>query len=282
MPFLSLNGHTIKVFNATPRQTLTQKGGARRSFKGQIRDPRRNIRRAWKMDACFFDYDEATMLENVINGLGHYVGFVDGMEATTGLNPDPGFRDLFFRPSTSVPSTNITGMITTPLTGNFRFDYDAQLGADWTVHWREDDSSTWEIITKRSDGAQWVSGVRNDAYVTAAEVTVSSGVVQGRDANSNLENMTDLAILPYLATESHILSWHAATERFSPLPVLRVEGDLFSENIIWGVGQVGDVRYIQKPEDIPGIGWLNNAKIVSFEIAEVNETFIADTEYVAS
>lgn len=281
MPFLTLNGHTISVFNATPRKTLTQKGSARRSFKGQIRDSRRNIRRAWRMDACFLDYEEAVSLENVIDGVGHYIGFTDGLEATTGLNPQPGFGAFILDLSLAIPSTSISSGIRSAADPSFIIEYNAQLISKWTVQWRETtDGTNWSIITERSDGAIWADGVRNDSYVSLATLGVASGVATFTDGNGDLEAMTDLAILPYEVTEDHILSWHSSTRPFSPLPVLRVEGDITQESVIWAVGNISDIKYIQKPREYPGIGWLNNAKVISFELGEVNESFISDTGYI--
>ena len=84
MAFLEVNGITMPVANATARRSVSKKGDRSRSFRGVLRDGRRNIRRAWDIELVFTDHEEGEAFCQLISGHGHLFD-MQGPVASTGL-----------------------------------------------------------------------------------------------------------------------------------------------------------------------------------------------------
>lgn len=90
----------------------------------------------------------------------------------------------------------------------------------------------------------------------------------------------DLIILPWRASESQLASWTQRNSRWGPLPLLSMDGEVlegaddassFGSTLV--MGDVLSVDLIQKPTTVKGFGWVNNAKIVRFQLGEIDESF---------
>lgn len=92
--------------------------------------------------------------------------------------------------------------------------------------WTKDGSGDWEHHILRSDGAKWVDGVRNDGATLLFEV--SANVWTLLDDGSNIRYFDDLVWLPFAIYDDWGAGW-IQTEAFSPLPDLKVWGDLFGD-----------------------------------------------------
>ena len=286
MSFLNIQGWTVPVTNATPKRRLMKTGGGRStSFRGMSRDPRRGVRRMWDVTACFLDFDEGDALIHLIQGEGHLVHFKDGLEASTGLMPDPGHELIVVDPDASNSFGDLgAATVFQGVQGQCFLTYDAQLADDcWTLVWW-DVQGGWVPMTKRSDGAGWRAGVRDDTAGSPGGSSDFFVEVQGGkvcwiiDNPSGGQVVDDFTMLPWVAPESMILDWHAMSNPFGPFPVLRVEGDIIEEDFAFCVGEVTGVDFIQKSTQVPGIGWVNNAKVVKFALMEVPEGFVRDAD----
>jgi hypothetical protein len=285
MAFLSLNDYTIKVVNETPIRKLERRGREGRSFRGILRDARRGIRRGWDMEACFLDFEEAEGLLGLIEGRGHKIACADGLQASTGLNPEPGHQRVRLSPALTTPFGGLGRIsVDSSLTGEIILQYDAQFDDNcWTVHWWELNGSTWEHHAKRSDGVGYLDGVQDNTvgnFGGSSEfvVDVTGGVVTFSMDDGGTETFDDLILLPYLASKQQIAAWAVAPNPFGPLPVLRARGDFIQESHIYVLGEVTGIRYVQKPQEITPFGWLNNAKIISFRLLEVADAYVFDTD----
>jgi hypothetical protein len=101
--------------------------------------------------------------------------------------------------------------------------------SEWTVLvWRSTDGSTWTHYIVRSDGAKWVSGVRNDA---ASTTFISAGSGNAALVNSEGANRfyDDLIILPFKILDSWAPTLGTMAASYCPPPYLDLSGDLVPE-----------------------------------------------------
>lgn len=100
------------------------------------------------------------------------------------------------------------------------------VGSLYTVAaWTKVGSGDWEHQILRSDGAQWVDGVRSDMATLVIDVATS--VFTLLDDGASTSYFDDLVWLPFEIADSWGPDW-PLTEAFSDLPKLNVTGDMLS------------------------------------------------------
>lgn len=238
------------------------------------------------MTACFTKlgdgYIEAEAFERLVQGEGHYFSFADGLQASTGLNPMPGYNAVVINFNNGL--AGLPGYLRGLILPNI--EYDAQLGEEWTIIFRDGLGGGEFVDTGaalRSDGFYVLNGGASSgtwypgSWPTTLEVDVVDGVLRLSGTGSNVD---DLVILPFRASESMM---NALTEdsggdpMWGPLPVHRITGDVIAEDHAFMVGEVTGVRFVQKPQEVSGnvsTMWVNNAKLVDFTLAEVPRAFV--------
>jgi len=87
--FLTLNGLDVGAADATPRRSIRRAGRRGRSFRGALRDAHRSRRRTWDCQTCYQAFSDADPLERWLWGEGHLIDLSDGLQASTGLIPEP-------------------------------------------------------------------------------------------------------------------------------------------------------------------------------------------------
>jgi hypothetical protein len=290
--FLSLNGIRIPVVNASAAKRIERMGRRERSYRGALRDSRRGLRRAWNLDLCFPDYAEGEAFVRLIQGEGHFVDFSSGIEASTGLLPvgnprielRPGQWGPRGRGVAVVPST-----LTTAGTPNGFLRYDAQLPEEWTVLWFERggvatggsyETGGWVPFGLRADGAGYKAGTLTAnvgdslGTVSNASVTVQGGDLILRNGPEEDFGIDDLLILPYALPDSWMATLTGlSAPKWPALPVLSATGDFLEQDRTYVVGAITGIRYQQRGGLVPGVGWLNNAMLISATLAEVEPTF---------
>lgn len=228
-------------------------------------------------------YAEAEAFEHLVQGEGHFIGFGTGLHASTGLNPMPGYAAITWNGAAwygNQPGYIITSSSTV-------LQYDAQLGRDWSVLFREGGVSpvwaggaTFNSAGRASyNGGSYTYGIGDWAQGNDHDVSVIDGVVTFRGtSNSHLD---DVVILPWVITDEMADLWSTPNLAngepvWGPLPVLRVTGDLIAESHSYMVGEVTGVKYVGKGRVGGNVSsmWVNNAKIVDFTLTEVSDTFV--------
>lgn len=278
MAFLSLNGFALPVADATARRRVVKTGRRERAFRRPLRDMSRGARRTWDVDLVVLDPDAADAVIAAIQGRGHFFDMADGLQASTSLMPLAGVhssvrmlpqtwgahgRGAAWFGSASQPSA---------------VRWDAQLPDAWTVLWREYGADhIWHTYAKRIDGAGFVDGARLDTIGettgTHMSVVVVDGVVNFGPATVAPLMVDDVVVLPYRAPDAMLASWTVqAAPKFGPCPLVHLQGDAINGDV-WAVGEVTDVRFVQKPNLLAGYGWLSNAKVISATFTEVEEAF---------
>lgn len=289
MSYLELAGVQLRALDGRSSQQLGNPARRSRSWRGFMRDARRNIRRSWQFEGKFLDYGEAESLQHILNGEGHMFDFEDGLQSWTGLNPMPGYKTRLYagaankagNPSgTMGPGDGIGN-------GDIFMQYDAQLPSEWTLVWWETvgaSSSTWIQVAIRSDGQGWLGGVEDltvgrpgDSNKFGLEVV--DGFVNIYLNDNTTPRMDDLVILPYKAYSNHITAWATQDDvKFSPLPALRVTGDFCNEDYVLCLGEVTGSSYLQKPADEGG-AWVNNSQTIRFKLHEIKPGFLLDDTF---
>jgi hypothetical protein len=235
----------------------------------------------WDVEALFQDFQDAESLSNLILGQGHHFGWTGGPESSTGLMPDP-------LPSTAVGvGVKFTGGSSARFCGGVQGDiflrYDTQLiDSDWTIIWMESGSA---VCVRRSDGAGFFNGIRDDETGRingpsrfVADVVDGSAVFGVDAALASGQFMFPADVFPWFASDGMIAEWSAnlttvGSKYVGDTPVLRIAGDIIEEDNAFCVGEITGEDYIQKPKNVPGVGWVNNAKIVKFALMETPETW---------
>lgn len=281
MPFLRINGHQVFVRDATPVRKVTKAGRRGRSFRGVQRDARRAVRRAWDMQAVILESEDANALMGLLWGEGHQFDFADGLQASTGLGPRPGYGAV--RVNAQAYGANGRGVLQVPAVAGRFLQYDAQLRDDeWTLLWSTYAGFTWNGSVKRSDGVGYRNGARNDNVgepgglsPDGVVVRVTDGVVDLINSSATVRNMDDLVVLPYKMTETMMaaVSQPVTNGKFGPCPVLVCSGDFFGGRTTFCVAEVQGSGFSGRASTIPGIGWVSNAQVVRFTLMELEPGF---------
>lgn len=284
MPFLTVNGVTFSVRAGSANRSIVRKGKRSRAYRGQMRNATRGKRRKQVFQACFKDFEFAETMIDVINGDGHLVNFINGVDATTSLQPEVGSWANTRLDKATGPFTGFEAGCLESEGADLLFRYKAQLGDESTIHtWAKVDTAVWKPHTFRSDGIYYVDGVRQDSSfnyggvtIGNLEIAVRGGSLDLTGTGSDITRYSNLAILPYWAHTDFIEAWHASTKPWSGLPALRVEGDALVTDHEMFFGEVTGVGFIGKPREVAPWGWLNNAQIVEFTLDEVADGFVYD------
>ena len=286
MPFLTINGYTVPVINGSPRRRIPTVGPRSRSFRGQIRDARRGARRMWDIEALFLDFDDAESLAHLVLGEGHHFGWGTdgGLQASTGLMPEPGAGAVY------LSDTNLVTFVG-GAQGDIFLRYDAQLiDSDWTIAWVENVGGA-KFAARRSDGAGFFDGSRDDStgrlngpsnfLVDVVDEVLTIGI---NVPSATGQILHPLDALSWIASDGMIAEWGASISDVSSmaaLPTVKISGDIIEEDQTLCVGQISGLDYIQKPTAVPGVGWVNNAKILKFSLIEVPKTWSPDASPVS-
>jgi len=285
MALLAIDGVTVPVFDGSANRSISRRGDRARSMRGVMRDGGRGSRRAWSLRACFTDfvsgYAEAEAFERHVNGEGHLATFEHGLACSTGLNPLPGYSLGAAGAWASNPGADGTVGLLSITAGGF-IQYDPQVRDDeWTICFHEDPGTTVAAVY-RSDGVGWLDGVVQawsaGSYFTDTYPLVVDGIatliaVSGADVD-------DLRLLPYECSTAQGVAWSTlptGSPIVGPTPSLKMTGALIAETHTYVLGEVTGVEYAQKPQQLVGqflSTWINNAKIVSFNLVEVPSPFV--------
>lgn len=285
MAFLKLNGYEVNVLNATPRRRIERVGRRDRSFRGQLRDAHRSRRRSWMASTCFESFSEADAFERWLWGEGHFFDFKEGLHASTGLLPEPGYGGKLRINRFALDPFGTFSVPFVEVDDEIFLQYNAQLGADWSVSWWERDTThgtTFHHAVKRSDGTGYYDGVEDntvgdDGGTSAIVVNVAGGTVyfsrQVLGSPGDITRFSDMAIYPYQITARMADGLANATGNGGPLPVLLMEGDIIGDTPTFVVCEVRSSEYTQAVVDM-ATGLESNVKKVDFNIIEVDDKFV--------
>ena len=285
--FLRINGWTVKVLNASPRQSIKKAGARRRSFRGRLRTSEKNHRQSWVVEAVVKDNVDAEALINLLTTGGHFFDFKDGLQASTALQPRAGYPPSGVRlQPTSWGDFGKGALTIATATTGVVLAIDAQLGDDWTIICRRVNPTTgiFEGVAQRSAGASYVNGSKSTTFgfrpSSGGEqfrFHVLDGVVEVvKEGTANAETIDDLVILPWLASDAQLAAWTSeasAITKFGPLPWVRVDGVMVGSREIVCEPKFLDSDFVGKPHELPGVGWTTNARIVRFALTMVEDSF---------
>lgn len=292
MSFISINGYKVLIANATPRAKTMRRGRRGRSFRGQMRDARRYVRRAWDITAVVLSREEGDALERLVCGEGHFFDLQDGFQAATGLSPVTGGVLSGMQLRAAGWGAFGHGFVHTPLasTTGVLLSWDPQLDSEWTVILRRYNGvpNVWQGCALRSDGVAYVNGVPSATFgLPSAEggtgifPRVTDGIVEiVKDGVSQTELIDDVVVLPYRAAPTMMVAFTnpvASSAKFGPCPLVRVTGDFCGGQTILCVGDFTSADFVSKPTFFDTFGWVSNGKVVKFTLGEVETNFDVKT-----
>ena len=261
MPFLAIGGFPVPVQDGSASLSTVRQGQKSRSPSGLLRTSQRDDRLEMAGVTRYYATEDADAFEGLVNGRGHVFHFQDGLQSFTGLQPEPNYAGLTI--DTGAATANINGSLDITQ-GSFRLRYNAQLGHNWTVQWREYDGADWSIATLTAGGLSYLDGAATagvGSTATALAVEVLDGVVRlSYSGSGTLDKLADLVVLPYNMTAEMVQPLHATNYNFSPLPMLKLSGGALPQPML-AVGQVASSSVVQG--NVNG-SWENNLRQVSF------------------
>jgi hypothetical protein len=257
MPFLALCGWEIPIADGQASQIEAGGRGRSVSLWGTPRAAQRLSVRRWDLTSRILSQEDADALQELLGGIGHVLPFDTGLDASTGLAPERGYRAKL------LPSSGaFAGAVEVLASGTLV--YDAQLGDRWTVTLWTYEGGAWVPYTVRDDGAKWASGVRNDT-ATTSWLSVASGALTLSPGGA-ARRFDDLTILPWRSSAAQIAAHHARTAGFPRLPLLELTGDLVPDAAVTVSAELEEQEGVQAQlED----GWEAGARRVSFTLTEV-------------
>lgn len=280
MPFLSLNGITVPVENASMSRSINRKGDFPPAVSGALSRTTRELHRSWDFDICFQNFDEGKAFINLLEGNGHFWDFANGVEASTGLQPS------YFPPMAIMPNiwglngrgvAHVDAFQTNVNQGHFRVNPSFE-ATNWTILWSESIGSGWSKAAKKSNGTGFLNGVTDNTVgesggSTWNRINVVDGqvVMYGTQASGTM-GLDDVLMLPWYVPDSWLETWTSLSgPKLPSMPFLTATGDFISNpyGTAYVVGKVNNVSYTQmrRPSDN---AWQNNAVKISATIFEVD------------
>ncbi len=258
MAFVTINGWRIEVSQGGASRDLMAQGELSPAWSNRPLRRRQALAKKLSFTTVPLDADDATTLEGLLEGRGHYWPFNFSLHSSAGLGPEAGYSaaNIGFSETTNGPASLALQMNT----GSMVFD--TQLPDDWTISYMTSTSATsgWSHRVIRSDGAKWLDGVRNDALVLDEVYVSSSATVL---FSSSPRYFAQLVVLPFGASDSFISSLRPGASKFSSLPRLDIGGDINGGKTIEMMGTNAGQSYVQRA------GWTNNKREVQVELEEV-------------
>lgn len=218
-----------------------------------------------------------------LNGEGHVVYFNDGVHASTGLNPLPGYQGFKINQQGFGAFGAFGGVMETLGGAGELLRYDAQLrDGHWTfMQW--DSDGGWNLKARTGDGRSYqntTGGFTENKETLSPDDEFTIDVVDGVLAlsvnTSGAQYTDDIVILPYNASRAQIEGHASIQHPMGPLPVMRMTGDIVSEQWIYVVGTVTNREYVNKPTNMRGFGWVSNAEVIRFTLTEVTPGWVYD------
>lgn len=271
--FLSVNNIVGQIADATVKTSIVSRGKSKRASGGQAQDGRRGIRRTHVFTTKPLVESEGRAWSELIWGRAHVVSFAEGLQAASGLNPVANHTGITWNSGTGAGGTD--GFITFAGSGDSPvLDYDAQLGDDYTLLWYEDTGGgSWRGCGFSSSAGGWRNGVPNffvgGVGTLMTWTKTGAGVIELRNQSASPTPVDTVVILPWAASGLQMSRWTQANptaEFWGPAPLLRLEGDMFAEDVVYGFGRV-------VTDDRRTFAGLNNARQVKFEIDELDLSF---------
>lgn len=280
MAFLEINGITLPVSNATARRSTSKRGNRSRSYRGVLRDGRRGIRRAWDVELVFTDHEEGTAFCELVSGHGHLFD-MQGPVASTGLTINGQVNMRFNGAIWGSAGRGVAHVLSSLSSSSDAMGFlkcNPQLGEDWTVLWREKDSTDtasrfgWHHHAKRSDGITYSDGV--PAATSHTSLVVNEGELSLVNGDSSNYALDDVLILPWKAPKSWLEKWTTpGSVKWPSMPVLTIRGDIIEQDYAFALGEVTGTSFVSR-QNIAGIGWVNNGMLVQVQLAELEEGYI--------
>lgn len=230
MPYLTLNGVTIPVRaneSQTAREIIGETG---RAFSGALRSTVRARKRNWSLRTPPVTPDLAAAIVGLVEGQGHAFSFDTDLYSTKGL---PVHSSALAAITTSSPKFGDGCLGLDP---NGYVTYATALGGEWTVGVWRDGGGGWTHWMVTSEGAVYQDGAPAGPAPSWLEVDVHGNVTIVDSLGALYD---DLVCLPYVIPASWAAVWGTATEAFSPLPRLRLSGDIVRGLPTLVQGQIG-------------------------------------------
>lgn len=242
--FLKVNDYPIRVKVDTPQRTPVERGTKQDSATGK---PLRVINKRtndFNMETPPLTKVEAETVRGLLEGWGHFYPFDD-----TRIYSSKGL------PAISVDEDAVVDTDENIL----------DLTGDYTAEFEPAGTPRWSVAFK-SAGTGYVKTSEGDIYEGGEEGSLPSGVTITDDEVSFTDiTLTDLIIVPFVATQRFAEVRHETTNLYSRVPKIRVDGVIVSEETMF-YGTTGEREY--QPFYKDGV-YHYEGQTISFDLTEV-------------
>jgi len=251
MAFLTVSGFTIPISASGIALERQGHGEQTMSYGGKQQPQRWGVTRSFDLSSPLTTREDARALSGLIAGDGHFVPFDNTLYSTKGLGPNSGYTITMSAVGGAAGGGYV--QVTSGQTLVYTFDlsnYDRTfmickyVGAAWVHYALTYDASTTTTVQYKN-GAVHAPIAADDitnwfAYdPTNGDWTLEGATIAGAAGNSRYDQMV---IAPYVMTAEMIAAFDTEILTtglpFSPLPALRVSGDLIPDGPQLYVGSI--------------------------------------------
>jgi len=266
MAFLLINNYSVPIAHEQASEDNERLGSQERAFGGELIDiERADPKKIWSMETIPLNGALGHSLEMLLLGRGEVWSFDEG-----GVSPN------FFWGSKGTGTFSITGTITTSIglypavfdrsvafNPTAKVIFDLTLPNDWTVIIRQGAS---QHFVKRSDGAQWIDGIRDD-ITPIPDIGVTAGDRPFiENTTGAIKNYDDFVVLPFLLAEEIVLEVAPLVTPWADLPWLRTSGNVALSAVYFTEGT--NVKTSLSQFHDSSSTWVPAGRVVSFTLRE--------------
>lgn len=231
MAFLTVNGYTIPIAEASPKGTTREIGTASTGLLGSTLKDNRGELRAWTVTTVPDTEESIDALRRLLVGRG-YVWHFDDLGGTDPWQWSANGLGSYVGSGVSQLAGSAHfgdyGIELTATTGTASFATD--LPSTWTAMCWVNTGSGFYHYAETSDGLYFVNGVAA-AQESWFDVSISGNFTL-QNTTGGAVDFDDLVVLPYVITADMIAAFGTATEAFGSLPRLNVSGDVFGADVL--------------------------------------------------
>ena len=250
MAFLTVSGFAIPISASGVSLDRQGHGEQTMSYGGKQQPQRWGVTRSFELSSPLTTREEADALSGLIAGDGHYMPFDTTLYSTKGLGPYTGYTITMSATGGAASGGYVQVTSAQWLTYTFSSNYDRTfmvckyVGAAWVHYALTYDYSTGTTVQYKNGAVHTPIGGDNITNWHSYNSTYGDWKLEGKDiagvaANSRYDQMV---IAPYVMTAEMIAAFDTEILTtglpFSPLPTLRVSGDLIPDGPQLYVGSI--------------------------------------------
>lgn len=278
MSFLEINGYSIPVEINRANKGYNRLGKRGRSPTGQYRSNERYKKKKWDLRTTVKDYSTVEVLQNFIEGEGHYFNFDSSLKSSKGLQPNTSYNVIM-----NSSGSKYNGYISIDASGNI--SYNLGYTNDWTIMlWADIEASdffafyssdfpaiiqtstlNWNQYVLTSSGTEYFNASTETDDVDFSFIDMTNGILTLQDTASWDYDIDEMVVFPFEISSQMVSDFYSYSQAFSNLPELSINGDITNSREVTVIGETINQPFNQFRNSN---GWQNNGQVLEFELIE--------------